>query len=50
MQNREHTELDRTVHSQKHVVAFDVSMDDLISVQKLQCLQTLRDNRQEEVH
>lgn len=44
------TEFNRSVHSQQYVVALDVSMDDLIGVKKLQCLQDLDANKQHWLH
>ena len=35
------TELDLSIHAQQDVVALDVTMDYLVGVEELQCLQTL---------
>ncbi len=40
------TEFDRAVHPQQNVVALDVSVNDLIRVQKLQRLETLHGEEQ----
>ena len=39
------TEFDGAVHAEQDVVALDVSMDDLVEVEELQRLQTLKPER-----
>ena len=37
------TQFDLSVHTQQDVVALDVTMDHLVRVEELQCLQTLKE-------
>ncbi len=39
------TEFDRAIHPQQNVVALDISVNDLIRVQKLQRLETLHEEQ-----
>ena len=43
------TELDASIHTKQDVVTLDVTMDDLVFVEKFQSLQTLKKNKEENV-